>query len=294
VGLAVCADNPKLTNKKIGIELTIDEMFEEVLRMTIPEDANIECPHQRVSMGYLTCRAADTSRGKDATDEVTEEICYKCEAGRIFREVGCDQFWPKTRILAIRTGRDQLFRSGIQRIFCNRRKRETTYEYCKTCTLVTSPETEKVYKEALTLFESSGFDTTKSILENARKELTANGNPEGCITSSVSSLESTLKLILDKLGKPYPKKEQLTELWSSVKAELKLGDEISTPLIQQVMGSLTGVVSGLAGIRNALSDAHGKGEISPDVFESYAELSMNLSASISTFLIRRFKEISKP
>jgi len=261
--------------------------------MTIPEDANIECPHQRVSMGYLKCRAADLSYGQHATDEVTEDICHKCAAGRIFREVGCDQFWPKTRILALRTGGGKIFRTDIERIFCNRRKRETSYEYCKTCTLVTSPDTEKIYKDALTLFESSGFATTKSILENARKELTSNGNPEGCITSSVSSLESTLKLILDKLGKPYPKKEQLTELWSSVKAELKLGDEISTPLIHQVMGSLTGGVSGLAGMRNALSDAHGKGEISPDVFESYAELSMNLSASISTFLIRRFKEIKK-
>jgi len=261
--------------------------------MTIPEDANIDCPHQRVSMGYLKCRAADLTRGKDTTDEVTEEICYKCKAGRIFREVGCNQFWPKNRILAIHSRMGNHYAFEIERIFCNRRKRETSYEYCRTCTLVTSPQTERVYKEALTLFDSSGFRTTKSMLENARKELTVDDNPEGCITSSVSSLESTLKLILDKLAKSYPKKEQLTDLWSSVKAALKLGDEISTPLIQQVMGSLTGGMSGLAGIRNALSDAHGKGEISSDVFESYAELSMNLSASISTFLIRRFKEIKK-
>ena len=262
--------------------------------MTIPEDANIDCLYQRTSTGYLKCRAADLSVGKDATDEVTEDICHKCDAGKIYREIGCKEFWPKTRIFGLRSiGGVPHFHFTIERIFCNRRKRETNYEYCKTCALVTSPQTERVYKEALTLFDSSGFDSTKSILENARKELIANGNPEGCITSSVSSLESTLKLILDKLGKPYPKKEQLTQLWSSVKAELKLGDEISTPLIQQVMGSLTGGVSGLAGIRNALSDAHGKGEISPDVFESYAELSMNLSASISTFLIRRFKEIKK-
>ena len=53
--------------------------------MSIPEDANIECPYQRVSMGYLKCRAADTTKGKDATNDVTEEICYVCEAGKIYR-----------------------------------------------------------------------------------------------------------------------------------------------------------------------------------------------------------------
>jgi len=262
--------------------------------MTIPENANIDCPYQRTSMGYLKCRAADLSVGKDATDEVTEEICYKCDAGKIYREIGCNQFYPKTRNLVARSFQQTKILSYIERIFCNRRKRETNYDYCKTCTLVTSPDTDRIYKEALSFFESSGFDKTKSSLEDARRELTANNNPEGCITSSVSSLESTLKLILDKLGKPYPREEQVTELWKSVRAELKLGDEISTPHIKQVVGSLTGSINGLAAIRNDLSDAHGRGEISPEVFESYAELSMNLSASISTFLIRRFREIKVP
>lgn len=260
--------------------------------MTIPENENIECPYQRIGMGYLRCRGANLSYRTSATDEVTEDICYKCNAGKIYREIGCDQFWPKTRIFASHTlGGMSHFHFDIERIFCNRRKRETNYDYCKTCTLITSPETERVYKEALTLFESSGFRKTTSLLQDARKELTLNANPEGCITSSVSSLESTLKLILDKLEKTYPKKQQLTELWSSVRAELKLGDDISSSHINQVVGSLTGAISGLAAMRNALSNAHGRGEISPDVFESYAELSMNLSASISTFLIRKVKEM---
>jgi HEPN domain-containing protein len=182
----------------------------------------------------------------------------------------------------------------VERIFCNRRKRETTYEQCKNCTLITSPETERVYKAALTFFESHGFVKSKEFLEDARKELTVNNDPDGCIRASTSSLESTLKVILDRLEKPYPTKQQLTDLWNSIKREMDLGAESSAQQMKQLIGSLTGSVSALAGLRNSLSDAHGKGELSEEAYESYAELAMNLSATSSTFLIRRLIETKSP
>lgn len=262
--------------------------------MSIRDDANIECPYQRVGMGSLVCRAAEITKGKDATNEVSEEVCYRCEAGKIFREIGCDQFSPKTWILQhAGMGAKDIIHFEVERIFCNRRKRETTYEYCKECTLVTSPATERIYKSALDYFESEGFSQTSKFLKSARKELTTNNDPDACIRASSSSLESTLKMILDKLEKPYPSKQQLTDLWAAVKKEIDLGDEQSIQQMKQMIGSLSGSVSALAGMRNSLSDAHGKGMISQEAYESYAELAMNISATLSTFLIRRLGEASK-
>jgi len=60
--------------------------------------------------------------------------------------------------------------------------------------------------------------------------------------------------------------------------------------MMQLIGSLTGSVSALGGLRNELSDAHGKGEISQEVYESYGELAINISGTLSTFLIRRLAE----
>jgi len=147
---------------------------------------------------------------------------------------------------------------------------------------------KKIIQEAKGLFEAMGFSATKKELSKAQELIVK--DPDSCIRASTVSLESTLKTILDKLNEPYPHKEQLTSLWKAVKDKLHLGDEIAKGHLLQVIGSLTGAVMGLAGMRNDLSDAHGKGLISPETYESYAELALYLSATLSLFLVRRFKE----
>ena len=257
---------------------------------TVPDDANIDCPFQTVDRGYIVCGAADFEFSANATDQVTEYFCYTCEAGKIYREVGCNHLSPGMCIIGSRSlnGRRPLFHSN--RLFCSKRKRTTAYKECQDCSLVSSPETQRIYKEALTFLEAAGFESTKQFLESAYRELTADSNYDGCIRASVSSLESTLKHTLDVLGVTYPQKETVTDLWKSVREELHLGDEIASPLIKQVIGSLAGAVAGLGGIRNELSDAHGNGVITPETYESYAELALNLSASLSTFVLRRYLE----
>jgi len=255
--------------------------------MEIPDDVNIDCLYQKLSYGSMVCVAVDKSNS--ATNVVNEKACYNCVAGRIFRELGCKYISPKN-VITQHLGQDnQVLTISL---FCLLRKRTTTYEHCCSCNLVNSEFTTGQLRRVLGLFEAAGFKASFDFLIEARDEL-KKGNPDGCIRASISSLESTLKIVLDKLSKPYPTKEQLTELWKAVKIELTLGKETVVIHLEQTIGSLTGAISGIAGIRNDLSDAHGKGLISPEVYESYAELSMNISGSISTFLIRRLKEIGK-
>jgi HEPN domain-containing protein len=89
----------------------------------------------------------------------------------------------------------------------------------------------------------------------ARHKLSENDS-DAAITSAVSSLESTFKITLKKLNKPYPSAQQVTNLLDVTKKELHLGDEISAPVLKQIIGSCTGAVSGLGGLRNKISDAH--------------------------------------
>jgi len=57
------------------------------------------------------------------------------------------------------------------------------------------------------------------------------------------------------------------------------------------MNSLTGAISHLGGLRNALGDAHGKGVVPPDVPESIAELAINATSTLSTMVVRRFNQV---
>lgn len=257
--------------------------------MPLPDDIDISCQYQILAIGGLKCRAANIT-GNSLSNNCNDDICYKCEAGKIYRELGCKHISPKIWIhqsssLNIYSNLHILHKE----LFCSLRKRETNYNYCCSCTLVNSEFTKLRIDETKGLFEASGFKSSLIFLQEAKDKL--NNNPDGCITSSNSSLESTCKTILDKLGESYPDKQQLTNLWDKVKNVFNLGDEIAEPLLKQAIGSITGAIYALAGIRNALSDAHGKGLISSEVYSSYAEITLNLSGSISSFLIRRLKEI---
>lgn len=252
--------------------------------MPVPEGASIECRYQDIKPGSLICKAA--AFGSGSTNEATEEICYNCSAGKIYRELGCKDISPQTFIADARLEERDLH---ILNLRCLRRNRRTTYDYCLSCNLVSSEATQVILNRAMGLFEASGFQSSKKFFDEARLKLLGN-DPDGAITSSVSSLESTFKITLEKLGKSYPSAQQVMDLWDVTKKELLLGDEISGQVLLQIIGSCTGTVSGLGGLRNKLSDAHGKGLISGEVYESYAELALNLSATLSTFIIRRLKE----
>jgi hypothetical protein len=263
--------------------------------MTSP---SINCPQKEQGIGHLVCKGADTSGNRNnRTNQIDNETCNACDAGKIVLEKGCTEFTARVRIqrhlqiIDVNTRvAKAVFTPKVLGILCLRKGDSTTLESCRACTLVTSEETERICNEALTLFESAGFANTKKELEDARRELLRNANYAGCITSSISSFESTMKAIMDKKGRSHNAADGVSDLWKLVKQELSLGDEIAESRLRQVVGSLSGAISGMGSIRNALSDAHGRGVVSTRVFISYAELIFILSASLSTFLIRRFLE----
>lgn len=257
------------------------------VKVPLEDDVNIECPYQTIGPGSLICRCADVTIAH-STNEVSDNLCHECDAGKIFREIGCDAFTAKLIIISHHDG------SGIlnQTIFCKRRKRETTLAYCSECSLVGSPTTRETVATARGLFQNNDFFTAYKQIEDARRSL-RDGDFDGTITSSVSSLESVLKNILDRQGVSYPRDETVTSLWKKVRETLTLDAFCSSDSEKFLLSSLTGSVSHLGGIRNQLGDAHGKGEVAPEVPYLIAELSLNTSATLATYIIRRYEQIGR-
>lgn len=247
------------------------------------ENDSVECHLQQVGMGTLICRAA-TKRNRYRTNEVTPSICFNCEVGKIYREVGCDSASPRILIHAGPMGPGDV---RLLNILCQRRKRLTDLNECRSCDLVTAPTTRQLVTTARDLFQREGFHSAYRDLEKARAAM-RDGEREDAITSSIACLESTMRICHERLGAPLPREKDLTGLWKSSRELLKLAAFGECVAVTNLVNTMFGVVSHLGGVRNELSNAHGKGLVPPRVSEAIAELALNTAMTLSTFLVRCF------
>lgn len=257
-------------------------MGEKIIEPT--ENDNIDCHLQQQGMGTLLCRAANKS-SRNSTNEVNPKICFNCDVGKIYRDVGCDAVSPNINVYQYAGGSTFSVRS----LFCQIRKRNTTLDYCVECDLVPAETTKQIVTITRGLFKGNKFFSAYQDLEKARESF-RDGNFDNAITRSIASLESTMKICHDELNEPLPNKKQLTGLWKSTRNLLSFDEIDSDGEITHLINALTGVTTHLGGLRNSLSDAHGKGTITPEVTESIAELSINTASTLSTFIIRRFNQ----
>jgi len=243
------------------------------------EQEDFSCHLQDIGMGTLICRAAKQT-GNNNTNEVTGAICLDCEVGKVFREVGCDAITPKIFI-----NPHGYYR--IYSIFCKIRKINTNLKFCKKCELPTSETTKQIVSTTKSLFEKYDFYSAFQDIEKARIAF-RDGNFENAITRSISLIESTMRICHEDLNKPLPDKKSLKDLWKSTRSILEF-DKIDTKEeFTFVLNALNGLIISLSGMRSALGDAHGKGKYPPYTSASIAELSINVSCSLATVIIRRF------
>lgn len=111
-------------------------------------------------------------------------------------------------------------------------------------------------------------------------------DPEGAITAARTLLESVCKHILDERDVTYDDGVQLPKLYRYVADELNLAPSQHTePVFKQILGGCQAVVEGLGAVRNKLSDAHGGGKSRVRPLSRHAELAVNLSGAMATFLV---------
>lgn len=116
-------------------------------------------------------------------------------------------------------------------------------------------------------------------------------DPDGAITAARSLLESVCKHILDANGEVYDPDGSLKTLYRKTAESMALTPEDYPELLfKQVLGGCQSVVEGLAGLRNSLGDAHGRGRRGLRARPRHAELAANLAGTMATFLIATWNE----
>jgi hypothetical protein len=223
--------------------------------------------------------------GDDHTDEVDAKICFNCPAGMIYREVRCSSVTPRLRVIQMDGGSFL----HVEGLFCPIRKRDTTAEYCRTCNLVTAETTRQLVTETRGIFTAQGFYSAYQDLEAARSAM-RDGHYDQVITRSISCLESVMRICHERLAEALPSQKQVTNLWKSTRALLRFDEMEPSGSAVGVLNSLSGVVSNLGQMRNALGDAHGRGESRAAVSPGMAELALNTALTLATAIARRLQE----
>ncbi len=120
--------------------------------------------------------------------------------------------------------------------------------------------------------------------EAALAKVTA--DPEGAITATRTMLESVCKHICDERGANYEDGWDLARLYKAAATSMDIApDQHSEQIIKQILTGVTTVVGGLAAMRNALSDAHGKSKRAVRPAPRHAKLAVNSGFAVAGFLI---------
>lgn len=94
------------------------------------------------------------------------------------------------------------------------------------------------------------------------------------------------KHICDEREEAYEKGWDLSRLYKAAARSLEIApDQHSEQIIKQILSGVTTTVEGLAGLRNALSDAHGKGKSAVRPAPRHAKLAVNAGFAVAGFLI---------
>jgi hypothetical protein len=115
---------------------------------------------------------------------------------------------------------------------------------------------------------------------------------DGSITSSRTLLETVCKHICSAREIEYQNDGDLVRLYKTTSRALDLApSQSATASIRQILGGCAGIASGLAGLRNAFGDAHGKDQAHTSGELRHARLAVNAAATLATFLIETHREL---
>ncbi len=115
-------------------------------------------------------------------------------------------------------------------------------------------------------------------------------NPTEAIGKAKELVESCCKTILETMGISYEKNDDLSDLTKKTFKILNLlPEDIDDDLplsktLKQILGSLRGVTSGLAELRNPYGSGHGKSATYKGLSERHAKLAVGCCSTLVTFL----------
>ena len=130
------------------------------------------------------------------------------------------------------------------------------------------------------------------VVREWRKALNRLGqDAEASITSARTLLETVCKHICEERGVEYSNDGDVVRLYRLTAHALHLAPEGAEDAMRQLLGGCAGIVSGIAGVRNALGDSHGRNQEyeAPDL--RHARLAVNAAGTLATFLIETHRSV---
>ncbi|MES0036059.1 abortive infection family protein [Mesorhizobium sp. M0046] len=119
-------------------------------------------------------------------------------------------------------------------------------------------------------------------------------DPEGAITLARTLLEDVCKWIIVESGETFGEKDDLPLIYRKLAKILNLAPDGHTePVFKQILGSGQSVVESLGSLRNKIGDAHSPGPKRVKPAARHAQLAVNLSGTMATFLVSTW-EVRKP
>jgi len=111
-------------------------------------------------------------------------------------------------------------------------------------------------------------------------------DPESAITSTRTLIETVCKHILEASGESPPSGGDLNALYRATTKLLSLAPEQhSEQVFKQILGGCNSIVGGLAAVRNAYGDAHGKSHKHVRPSARHAALAVNVGFAMAEFLL---------
>ncbi len=115
-------------------------------------------------------------------------------------------------------------------------------------------------------------------------------DPRGAITLARTLLEDVCKWILDEAQADYPDNADLPVLYRNLAKVLRLApDDHTEKTFKQLLGSCQQIVELLGSLRSKLGDAHSAGPKKAKPQPRHAELAVNLSGTMATFLVETWR-----
>lgn len=128
---------------------------------------------------------------------------------------------------------------------------------------------------------------SQSVLDDWQRMLTAvDTDPEDAITAARALVESVCKSVLDDLQLAYEDKWDLGRLYKEAAGALQLSPGgFHEQVFKQILSGMFSAAAGLAEVRNALGDAHGKGKRPVRALPRHARLAVNAAGTLAVFLL---------
>lgn len=126
----------------------------------------------------------------------------------------------------------------------------------------------------------------RSLAERASADVD-NGNFDSALTKSRTLLEEIFCYVIEQADAQPEGKGNIGKLFEQVRNLYKLhaGADVDERMNEMVSG-LNKIVSGLGGLRNAQSDAHGVGAKRMTISSYHAQLAVNAAATVAEFILQ--------